>query len=440
MHDTGDTYDETTISHSLRRNLWLALALAVLLVAGFGGWAAIFEISGAVIAPGTVVVETSAKKVQHQEGGIVGEILVRDGDRVDAGDLLLRLDDTVVKANLAIVSRQLDDLTAQEARLLAEIDGDEHITFPAALETRRGDAAVAIGLKGQEDLLIARRTSLAGRRAQLNEQIGQYKEQIHGLAVQRDAKAEGIGLISAQIEDYQSLFDKGLVPESQLTALKRDRAELSGSHGGFIAEIAQAEQAISERRIQILQLDEEFREKVLTELQEVRAKIAQLEEQRIAAEDKLRRVEIRAPRAGFVHQSAVHTVGGVLGAGEVAMLIVPQEDVLLVEAHVQPTDVDDVHPGQIATLRLSSFDTRTTPELQAKVLTRSADLTKDPTTGMAYYTVRLAIPDEERAKLDGKVLVPGMPVEAFIETGMRTVASYFLKPLTDQFAKVFREA
>ncbi len=429
------------VAASLRRNLLFGGMLVLLLLGGVGGWAATASIGGAVIASGAVVVQSNAKRVQHQEGGIVGEILVEEGDFVEAGDLLVRLDDTVVVANLAVVTKQIDELRAQEARLTAERDALDTITFPDELLRRRdAEPQVASGITGQQALFEARHASLEGRKSQLREQISQTEQQITGLEVQRDAKAESIALIDDQLADYEQLHEKGLLPKSQITALKRARADLSGARGGFISQIAQAREMIGERRIQIIQLDEQFREQVLTELQTVRSKIAQLQEQQIAARDRLRRVDIRAPQSGVVHQLAVHTVGGVIGAGQTLMFVVPGSDVLIAEARVRPIDVDQVHAGQGAIIRLSSFDQRTTPELKARVMTLSPDLSRDAVTGVSYYTARLVIEDGELEKLNGKRLVPGMPVEMFIETGERSVLSYLVKPLSDQLAHVFRES
>jgi len=429
------------LRRSIRRNLAVGLALVALLVGGAGAWAAMAEIAGAVVATGTVVVESEVKQVQHQEGGIVQEIRVRDGDAVAAGDLLIRLDDTVTRANLAVVTKQLLELGARQARLAAEQAEAAEVVFAAPVETSSGAQA---GLwreiaESQQALFAARRVALAGRKRQLEEQIVQFERQIEGLAAQRDGKAAEIALIEEELTDLEALFAKKLVAKSRVTALKRDRARLVGERGGFIAQIAQAREAISERRIQILQLGEERRAEVLTELQEVRGRIAQLEEQKIAAEDQLRRVEIRAPRSGVVHQSAVHTIGGVLAGGETAMLIVPQEDGLVIEAQVAPVNIDQIGPGQAARVRFPSFDQRTTPELAATLLTVSPDLSRDETTGLTFYTARLAIAEEELVRLSGRALVPGMPVEVFLTTQDRTVLSYLVKPLTDQIAHAFRE-
>ncbi|WP_350333179.1 HlyD family type I secretion periplasmic adaptor subunit [Coralliovum pocilloporae] len=432
-------HGEQILSQSIRRHLVWAAVLIVTLFGGIGAWAALTEISGAVVASGVVVVETNTKQVQHQEGGIVRTIQVRNGDAVKAGDLLIRLDDTVTRANLSVITQQLDELSAQEARLIAEQSGADGITFPDQISSNADARALRLIRDSQSQLLEARRKSLSGRKTQLREQITQFEKQIDGLTAQRDAKAKEIKLIREELVDLEKLLAQELVSSTRVTALKRDEARLEGEHGGFIAQIAQTREGISERSIQILQIEEEARADVLQQLQETRSRIAQLQEQRIAAEDQLTRVDIRAPRSGFVHNLSIHTIGGVIGPAETVMVIVPREDLLVVEAQVQPVDIDQLTAEQQATIRLPSFDQRTTPELKATLKTVSADLTQDQVSGLSYYLVRLTIPDEELAKLNGKRLIPGMPVEAFLKTEDRTVLSYIVKPITDQIAHALKE-
>ena len=427
------------IAASLRRHLLVAGGVVLLLAGGLGAWAGLSEISSAVVANGVVVVESNVKRVQHREGGIVREIKARDGDLVAAGDLLLRLDDTVTRASLAILSTQLDELHAQAARLAAERDAAADISFPEAFMRRAGEPAIRAAISGQQALLKARRASLKGRKEQLREQIGQFEKQVEGLKVQQLSKEEEIALIARELGDLETLFAKALIPASRIYALRRDRARLVGERGGFIAQIAQAKEAISERRTQILQIEEEVRAEVLQQLQDTRSHIAQLTERENAAMDELRRVDIRAPRSGYVHQLAVHTVGGVIGPGETAMLIVPREDLLIIEARIEPMDVDRLSRDQPVVVRFPNFNQQTTPELEARVLSVSADLEVDRATGLSYYTARLALGDGEKEKLGGNVIVPGMPVEAFIVAGDRTVLSYLLKPLADQITHAFRE-
>lgn len=431
---SSSTNADDMLRHTVRNHMLFALLLTIVIIGGIGGWAAFTEISGAVVSSGTIVVESNIKQVQHREGGIVRDIRVKNGDVVEAGDLLIRLDDTVTRANLAVVTKQLTDLTAQELRLAAERDDLRTIEWPEQRMTSLGDVE-----RGQQLLLEARQNSKEGRKNQLEEQIRQFNKQTEGLEAQVAAKTSEIELIGEELDDLGGLLDKQLVSKSRVTALRREKARLDGEYGDLIAQIARTREAISERHIQILQIEETYRAEVLENLQEVRSRIAQLEEQKIAAEDELTRVDILAPRNGYVHQLAVHTIGGVIAPGETIMQIVPREDQLIVETQVRPVDIDQMSPGQQARVRFPSFDQRTTPELNAELLTISADLNQDERTGMSFYVARLVIDESELTKLGDQALVPGMPVETFLQTGDRTVLSYLVKPIRDQIAHALRE-
>lgn len=427
-----DTKSDRVLKTSVRKHVLAASFVALIVAGGIGGWATFAEISGAVVSSGTVVVESSTKQVQHREGGIVKEISVKNGDVVQAGDLLIRLDDTVTRANLAVITKQLRELHAQETRLVAERDDVKVLNFGEGVEVGHVE-------QGQVQLMEARRESVAGRKNQLEEQIRQFDKQIEGLSAQIEAKDVEISLIDEELVDLSNLLGKNLVSKSRVTALRRERARLHGEYGEFVSQIARSQQAISERRVQILQIEDSYRAEVLEQLQNVRSEIARLQEQKIAAEDELTRVDIRAPQTGYVHQLAVHTIGGVVAPGETVMVIVPREDQLIVETQVRPVDIDQLGTGQKAKVRFPSFDQRTTPELTAELLTVSADLIVDERSGVSYYVARLIIPDSELDKLEGKGLVPGMPVEAFMKTQDRTVLSYLIKPVTDQIAHAMRE-
>jgi HlyD family secretion protein len=423
---------------SIRRHLLGGLAVVALLAGGVGGLAATTELSGAVIAPGTMVVDTNVKKVQHPTGGVVGELRVRDGDRVKAGDVVVRLDETITQANRAIVVKSLNEMQARLARLEAERDDTETVRFPSELLARSGDPEVARVIEGELNLFRLRKTARAGQKAQLRERITQLREEIQGLAGQTAAKKREIELIAQELKGVRDLWRKNLVQIQRVTALERDAARLEGERGHLIAATAQSKGKISEIELQIIQVDQDLRSEVAKELREVQAKIAELVERKVAAEDQLKRIDVRAPQDGIVHQLNVHTVGGVITAGEAMMLIVPEADALTVEAKLAPQDIDQVHPGQTAVLRFSTFNQRTTPELNGTVSRVSADLTTDQRTGTSYYTVRISIAEDELARLGGLKLLPGMPLEAFIQTGERTVLSYLTKPLTDQIARAFR--
>jgi membrane fusion protein, type I secretion system len=424
---------------SLRRHLGLGLGAAIVLAGGIGGWAGTAEIAGAVIAPGSLVVDSNVKKVQHPTGGVVGELHVRDGDQVNTGALLVRLDETVTRANLAIVRKSLDELAARQARLEAERDGDEKLIFPEELLARSPDPAVLRVLAGEGGFFELRRAARAGQKAQLNERILQIEEQIRGLNEQIVAKAREIEFINQELEGVRDLWRRNLVQITRLMTLEREGARLRGDRGALVASIAQAKGKITEIQLQVLQIDQDLRSEVSKELGEIRAKTSELIEKRVTAEDQLKRIDIRAPQDGRVHQLAVHTVGGVINAGEAIMLIVPAGDVLTVEARIAPHDIDQIQVGQNAVLRFSTFNQRTTPELNGKVGRISPDITQDQKSGLSYYTVRITLPDSEIARLSDNKLVPGMPVEAFIQTGERTALSYLVKPISDQLMRSWRE-
>jgi HlyD family secretion protein len=424
---------------SIRMNLLVGATAAITLFGGIGGWAASTDFAGAVLAQGEVVVESHLKEVQHPKGGVVGELLVRDGQRVRAGEIVVRLDATVTRADLAVVTHQIDELTARQARLKAEREGAGAIEFPAELTARAAEPAIAALLAEEQRLFDLRRNALEGQRAQLRERVAQVAEETRGLAVQIKAKEAAARLIEEELSGVRLLWEKQLVPIQRLKPLEREAAQLAGERGQLIAAAAQAKGRASELELQILQLDQDLRSEAAAELREVQARLAVLAEQRVAAEDDLRRIEIPAPQSGRVHQLAVHTVGGVISAGEPIMLIVPDGDVLTVEARIAPQDIDQVRIGQAAVLRLSAFDQRTTPEILGEVSRISADLTRDQRTQSAYYTARIALIDAELARLGEAKLLPGMPVEVFIHTGERTVLSYLTKSLRDQLARTFRD-
>ncbi|WP_262029017.1 HlyD family type I secretion periplasmic adaptor subunit [Microvirga sp. Mcv34] len=424
---------------SIRRHTLLGLSAALVLVGGLGGWAVVTELSGAVVAPGAVVVDSHVKKVQHPTGGVVGEIHARDGDRVRAGDIVIRLDETVARANLAMVSKSLDELAARQGRLETERDGGKDITFPAALRSRLDETEIAELTRSESRVFESRREAREGQKAQLKERIAQLQEQIDGLDLQAAAKADEIQLIQSELSGVEQLWRKNLVPITRVTALKREETRLRGERGQLISNIAQSKGRISETALQILQIEQDLRSEVSKELREVQAKIAELVERRVAAEDQLKRIDIRAPQDGFVHQSMVHTVGGVINAGEPLMMIVPESDELSIEVKVSPQDIDQLRPGLDTVLRLSAFNQRTTPEVKGRVSLIAADLVTDQRSGIQYYPVRVAFADGERDRLGALKLMPGMPVEGFIQTGYRTVFSYLTKPIADNMAKAFRE-
>jgi HlyD family secretion protein len=425
---------------SVRRHLRMALGLSVFLTVGLGGWACLTEIAGAVIAPGQLVVESDVKKVQHPSGGVISELRVREGSRVRAGDVLIRLDETQTRANLDIVLKALDELEARRARAEAERDGAAAIAFPGTLLDRaHRDRTVAGLIEGERRLFSARTSGREGQKAQLRERVAQLRQEITGLTEQAAAKEREIALIQTELKGVRELYAKNLIPYSRLTALERDAARLEGERGQLIAATASTKGKITETQLQILQIDSDMRTEVGKDLSDIRAKWSELVEKRVAAEDQLKRVDLRAPQDGVVHQLAVHTVGGLVVPSEPAMLIVPSADQLAVEARIQPQDIDSVQLDQPAKLRFSAFNQRTTPEIEGTVTRISADVSQDPKTGASFYTVRIGVSPEQTDRLGGVRLVPGMPVEAFLQIGERSVLTYLTKPLSDQIAKAWRE-
>jgi HlyD family secretion protein len=424
---------------SIRRHLLAGVVIVLLLGGGVGGWAATTQISSALIAEGSIVVDSNIKKVQHPTGGIVGKLLAHDGDHVKAGDILVQLDETVMRANLAIVTKGLDELMARKARLEAERDGAATVTFPPELVAHPGNRDAMEAVDSERKLFQLRSTARHGQKAQLRQRIEQLQQEVSGIEAQQAAKTKEIDLINRELAGVRELYAKKLVQMTRLTQLEREAARLAGERAQLIASAAQTKGKISEIRLQIIQIDQDLSSDVAKELRDIDSKIGEFVERKVTAEDQLRRTDIRAPQTGTVFQSTVHTVGGVITAGEPIMLIVPDADKLQVEAKVRPQDIDQVQIGQSAVLRFSAFNIRTTPEINGTITRVSADTTTDQRTGQSYYTIRVALPPNAAAQLGDVKLLPGMPVEAFVQTGERTVISYLVKPLRDQFMRAFRE-
>jgi HlyD family secretion protein len=419
------------------RRVALALGLCAFLLIGVGGWAATSSLSGAVLAPGLIVVESNVKKVQHPTGGIVGAILVRNGDVVQGGDLLIRLDDTQTRANLGVVKSQLTELTGRKARLAAERDGSTAVEFPNGYEET--DAEAMRVAEGERRLFAAKRKSIEGQKAQLRERIGQFRHEISGLTRQEKAKSSELQLVKEELQRVEEMYEKRLTPVTRVLAMQRDATRIEGEHGSVVSQIARATGQIAETEIKLLEMEETLRADAQKELRDVEARIAELNERKVSAEDMLQRVDLRAPQTGIIHELAVHTVGGVISPGETIMAIVPLEDEKAVEVRLAPTDIDQVSVGQKARLRFPAFNQRTTPELDGSIARVAPDLTKDPQSGAAYYVARIKIAGADLAAFKQMKLVAGMPVESYIETGERTALSYLTKPFTDQLQRAFRE-
>lgn len=434
----GASPQQQRLRQAIRRNVRAGAIAAALLVGGLGLWAASSSLAGAVVAGGHLVVGSNVKSVQHPQGGVVGALNVQNGSTVEAGDVLVRLDDTVARANLAIVDNGLDELSARRARLIAERDGAQAVLYP---EQQSGNAhAPQIGhlIDGENRLFALRRQAREGKISQLRERIVQFRQEIAGIEAQLRSKQQEISLTKIELEGMRDLWKKKLVPISRLADRERAEARLDGENGQLIAAAAQTRGRISEMELAIIQIDQDLRSEVAGELREIDGKMSELRERQIAAEQTLKQIDIRAPQSGRVHQLAVHTIGGVIAPGEAIMQIVPSADALVVEARVAPQDIDQVRIGQNATLRLSAFSQQITPEVEGQVDRISPDLIEDQKAGVAYYAVRIVLTQSSLKQAGSLELKPGMPAEVFLRTGDRTVLSYLLKPLTDQASRAFR--
>ncbi len=395
-------------------------------------------LEGAVTASGLVALENNVKKVQHQSGGIVGQIRVHEGQRVKEGELLVKLDDTATRANLAIIVNDLVTALARQARLHAERDGAASVTFPDALANKAVfSLTIKSALESELKLFDSRLKSREGQREQLRERVGQLRQEIEGLATQKRSVDEQLRVARVELADLKGLQAKGLVQRPRITALEREIARNEGVLGDVLARIASANGKIAETELQISQVGRDTLSEVSKELRDTETKISELTEKQLAAEDQLRRVDITAPINGTVQQLQVHTIGGVINPTEPMMLIVPDSDQLIVEARLQPQDRDQIKFEQPTRVRFSSFNQRTTPELNAQVFRISGDVIRDAQTGAYYYTVGVRVPDSELSKLNGAKLVPGMPADTFFKTDTRTLLSYLIKPLTDHWQSTF---
>lgn len=422
---------------AVRRHLRLGYLLTFLLVFGLGGWAFAAEISGAIIASGLFTVESSIKKVQHPTGGIIGSIEVREGQPVKAGDVLLRLDPTLTRANLAIVGNMLAQQTARQARLEAERDGRDAIAWPAGSDTASNGEGARL-MRSEERLHDLRRTAREGQIAQLRERVRQLEDEIRGQIEQQQAKDREIALIERELQGVRELYAKNLIPVSRVTALERDSARLNGERGALISSTSAARGRINETNLQGIQIEQQFRSDVAKELRETQDRIAELAERHVTALDQLQRIELKAPQDGFVHNLAVFTVGGVINAGETVMTIVPSRDKLAIDVRILPNDISSVHVDQPVTVRLSAFESRSTPTVEGVVARVGADISRDERTGATFYSARISLDADQLARIGDQVILPGMPAEVFIKTGDRTVLSYLTKPVIDQVMRAFR--
>jgi HlyD family secretion protein len=431
----------TPALHSIQRYMIVGMVIFAFVTFGIGGWAATSELTGAVIGQGVLVVDSNIKKVQHPTGGVVAELRVREGDKVKAGDILVRLDETQTLANATIISKNFDDLLARQARLESERDGVDLVAFPKVLLDRARDpgSEALRAITAEKSLFDLRRQARSGQKAQLKERSAQLQEEIKGYLGQVEAKQKEVEFIHQELEGVRTLFQKNLVPMNRLTALERDTVRLEGERSQLSGAIAQSRGKMAEIELQIIQIDQDLRTEVGKDLIEAQSKISELAERKTAAVDQLNRIDIRAPQSGRVHQLLMHTVGGVISPGEPIMMIVPDADALAVEVKIAPRDIEQVYVGQAASMRFAAFDQKTTPGIEGEVSMVSAETTQDQRTGTTFYTARVVLSPEQLAKMGDAKLMPGMPVDVFIKTPGRTAFSYLIKPLRDQAERAFKE-
>ncbi|WP_377845497.1 HlyD family type I secretion periplasmic adaptor subunit [Bosea sp. UC22_33] len=418
----------------------LGLIASVTFVGAGMAWGTMAPLEGAVIASGTVVLEHNINKVQHAVGGVVGAILVQEGQRVAAGDVVMRLDETATRVNRQIIVNDLNSQRIRQARLNAEREQAATITVPADLKALAAtDPDIKQALASETALFAARARTRVGQRAQLAEQIKQSQQEIRGTDAQYKSALEQVRVAELELVDMRSLLAKNLVAKPRVTQLEREVARIRGTIGELTARGAQINARISETELQILQIDRALETEVAKDSREAEAKISELNEKLATADDQLRRIDLRSPSDGIVHQMQIHNVGGVIGPGSPVMSIVPERDTLVIEAKVNPIDIDQIHADQSARVRFTAFNSRTTPELQGSIFRIGADILRDDRTGAMYYVVGVRVSDQESARLGKLRLIPGMPAEVFIKTSERTVANFLMKPLFEHMNRAFRE-
>jgi len=406
---------------------------------GLGGWAAFAPLNSAAVAPAVVKVEGNRKSVQHLEGGIVKELRVSEGDKVATEQTLILLDDTQARAAVDVYSKQYDELTAQEARLIAERDGAAAVQFPQALIARRAEPDVAAIIAGQTNLFKSRRTTLTGTVDVLRKKISQTQEQIVGLEGQAAAYKRQLQSTHNENNGLRDLFKKGYVPRQRMLELERSEAALEGQIAEVSSNILRARQSIEEVNVQIVQAQSDRLAQVANDLRAVQVKLLEIGPKVSSAKETLRRTEIRSPYAGVVVGLTAFSVGGVISPGEKIMDVVPEKGGLIVEATVAPEDVKDLHVGMRAEVHLTAYKQRTVPIIHGKVLQVSADRLTDTKTGAGYYLAQIKVDEQELAELKDVRLAPGMPALVMIPTGERSALDYLLRPLTDSLRRSFRE-
>jgi HlyD family type I secretion membrane fusion protein len=435
-----DTPQQVPLPNERARGAIVAgLGVIAVFFFGIGGWAAYAPLNGAVVAPAVVKVEGNRKTIQHLDGGIVKKLLVKEGGWVAIGQSLIILEDAQARAAVDVLSQQSDALQAQEARLLAERDGDKAIAFPDGLISQRDDPAVSKILQTETKQFEIRRTGLEGQVSVLKQRIAQLQEQITGAEAQQTAVKESLAIIAAELRDQNFLLGKGLTQRPRVLELERTASGLRGQLGDLIGSIAKVRQAIGEMELQAIQARNVWTTEVAKDLREAQAKLADVTPRLQAARDVLDRTNMRSPYAGYVVDLSVFSVGGVIQRGDKVMDIVPSQNGLVTEANINVDDIHDIHPGMRAELHFTAYKQRLIPVIHGDVIDVSADRLTDKRTGMPYYTALVRVNDRELAASKDVQLYPGMAVTVMIPTKERTALDYLIGPIVASFDQSFRQ-
>lgn len=429
------TMTATSPQASMQKHVWVVLSMAALLFLGVGGWAISYPLAGAVLASGRIVVESHAKPVQHPTGGKIAAVLVRNGEPVKKGQVLVQMDKVSSQANLTVVVAKLNELQARLARLDAEIAGEKHLLREAA----SAHPEMETHLLAEAQILQSRQSAHRGKKELLGQRLLQLEKQLEGLLAQQQAKIEDVRFLSEDVAAGENLFKEAVLSSAELRARQRALSAAKGQLGALVAEEGRMRQQMVEVQLQSNQLESELLQELTEQRQAVRNQIEEFDERRVAAEQALDWAEITAPQDGVVHELQVYSAGEVLSAGQVLAKIIPLHDEMVVEVQARPQDVDQIFVGQRAQLSFSAFDTGALPQIFGVVQQVGVDLSIDDITGVPFYLVRIEVPKEEMEKLAAVTLVPGMPVEAFIETPSRTAFSYATKPILAQINRAFKE-
>ena len=417
-----------------------AIGIAVLLgtVGVLGTWSYLAPIDSAASASGFVTVKSHSKTVQHLDGGIVKELIAKDGDIVNEGDILLTLDGSEIKAQLEILRGQQITFAAQVARLTAERDRLGLVNYPKEVQNL-SDARVIEAQQSENQIFNARKNAHEGEVSVLNQRISQLNSRIQGLQGQKTSKQELKASYSEEAKDLRELLAEGFADKQRLRDLERSLSASTGEIASLSSEIASSEMQIGETRLQILQIQKQFQEEVANKLSEVQAQLYDINQRLTATIDKVNRIQIKAPSAGRVMGLSIHNVGGVITPGRPILDIVPQGEELIIDARVSPMDIDRVHVGLVAEVRFSAFKQALTPKMMGKLINLSADKLTDERTGAPYYSAKIELTPDSYAKLGDMELIPGMPADVLINTGERTVFEYLMQPITNAFARAFIE-